>query len=562
MAAATTASTAAGSTSKYDRQLRLWGSNGQRALEEASILVLGSSATATETLKNLVLPGCGKITIVDDAIVGEGDLESNFFVTRESVGRKRGSVVCELLKELNPDIRACLFIDSSSEGYHASHGSDDFKNYDLVIATQMKEESLLAIAAQCWEQRINLIAVRTYGLVGHIRVVAREHCVVEGKPDPAPLRDMRLANPWPELVRYCESISLDNDIGAEAHMHIPYPVILIKYAQSMTQLPARGDAKGRSEFVEGIKRLSLDFQEAEYQREGGQYKVPPRWGNELNFEEAVRFFYTVISKVDVPYEVTEVVEYAAARTAGPDEPFWAVITALGKFIQQEGCLPIDGGIDDMTASTESFITLQQLYSSKAAADLSAILDTLKGQGMKLEASASPYADNVAALARLVCKNARTVQVVRTRSLAEEFAAGNETTCEAISMASMLCDTDPMQLPAIWYLGLRAVDRFERAEGRYPGARAGMDDDELRRDSAQVFDLATEIATEYGASNMIKAEHAQELVRWGACEPHCIAAYMGGVAAQECIKLITRQYVPLNNTFIFNGINGAAGSYTL
>ena len=55
--------------------------------------------------------------------------------------------------------------------------------------------------------------------------------------------------------------------------------------------------------------------------------------------------------------------------------------------------------------------------------------------------------------------------------------------------------------------------------------AGMDDDELRRDSAQVFDLATEIAAEYGASNMIKAEHAQELVRWGACEPHCIAAYI-------------------------------------
>lgn len=42
---------------KYDRQLRLWSGHGQEALEKASILVLSGSATSTETLKNLVLPG-------------------------------------------------------------------------------------------------------------------------------------------------------------------------------------------------------------------------------------------------------------------------------------------------------------------------------------------------------------------------------------------------------------------------------------------------------------------------------------------------------------------------
>jgi amyloid beta precursor protein binding protein 1 len=45
------------STNKYDRQLRLWGRHGQRALVEARILVLGAGATGSETLKNLVLPG-------------------------------------------------------------------------------------------------------------------------------------------------------------------------------------------------------------------------------------------------------------------------------------------------------------------------------------------------------------------------------------------------------------------------------------------------------------------------------------------------------------------------
>ena len=41
---------------------------------------------------------------------------------------------------------------------------------------------------------------------------------------------------------------------------------------------------------------------------------------------------------------------------------------------------------------------------------------------------------------------------------------------------------------------------------------------------------------------------------GGAEVHNIAAVMGGLASQEAVKLITHQYVPLNNTWIFNGVN--------
>ena len=51
---------------KYDRQLRLWGAHVQKLLGSSHIIVIGSSSAGTETLKNLVLPGVGKFTIVDD----------------------------------------------------------------------------------------------------------------------------------------------------------------------------------------------------------------------------------------------------------------------------------------------------------------------------------------------------------------------------------------------------------------------------------------------------------------------------------------------------------------
>jgi amyloid beta precursor protein binding protein 1 len=49
---------------KYDRQLRLWGKEGQMRLASTNLLMLGAGPTATETLKNLVLPGLGSFTVV------------------------------------------------------------------------------------------------------------------------------------------------------------------------------------------------------------------------------------------------------------------------------------------------------------------------------------------------------------------------------------------------------------------------------------------------------------------------------------------------------------------
>lgn len=91
---------------KYDRQLRLWGATGQVALEESHILLInnGSGVTGVETLKNLVLPGIGKFTIVDSAVVDEADLGVNFFLDDESLGKFRADVTVDLLRELNPDV--------------------------------------------------------------------------------------------------------------------------------------------------------------------------------------------------------------------------------------------------------------------------------------------------------------------------------------------------------------------------------------------------------------------------------------------------------------------------
>ena len=91
---------------KYDRQLRLWAASGQQALEISKVLLLnsGPGVVGVEALKNLLLPGVGNFTIVDEAEVSEKDLGVNFFLEEESLGKSRAEETCNYLQELNPDV--------------------------------------------------------------------------------------------------------------------------------------------------------------------------------------------------------------------------------------------------------------------------------------------------------------------------------------------------------------------------------------------------------------------------------------------------------------------------
>lgn len=49
------------------------------------------------------------------------------------------------------------------------------------------------------------------------------------------------------------------------------------------------------------------------------------------------------------------------------------------------------------------------------------------------------------------------------------------------------------------------------------------------------------------------EAAKEVARAAGGELHNISALTGGMVAQEVIKVITKQYVPIDNTCVFDGI---------
>lgn len=89
----------------YDRQIRLWGLEAQNRMRSAHVVVVTLSGVATEIIKNVVLAGIGRLSIVDAGDVQADDLSASFFFTGEDVGHPRISdAPLQRIRKLNPHV--------------------------------------------------------------------------------------------------------------------------------------------------------------------------------------------------------------------------------------------------------------------------------------------------------------------------------------------------------------------------------------------------------------------------------------------------------------------------
>ncbi|CUG92064.1 Hypothetical protein, putative [Bodo saltans] len=96
---------------KFDRQLRLWGSDGQTSIERAHVVLLGVTSVGCEVLKNMILPNLGSFSVVDNATVQQSHLGSNFFLNPEDLGSTIAPSAVRGLSELNSASQGLSFIE-------------------------------------------------------------------------------------------------------------------------------------------------------------------------------------------------------------------------------------------------------------------------------------------------------------------------------------------------------------------------------------------------------------------------------------------------------------------
>ena len=516
---------------RYDRGIRIWGNEGQSALEEATVCLLNCSATGAEALKNLVLGGINAFTIVDDAHVSSIDLGNNFMVYPSSLGKPRAQVVTETLKELNELVNGSFVEDTA--GNIIENNPCFFKSYTLVIATQISERDALALDAICRESGIPLILARSYGLVGMLRTCLNEHCIVDTKPENV-VQDFRFGNPWVALRELASTVDFQT-LDAAAHGHIPYGILLVKATEEwMRRYPNKAlpsTFSERQEYKDIIKSWQLKVDDC---------PIP-----EENFDEALLNVTKVWSPKPLPSDIARILEDEKVNTIDTSsESFWIICAALRRFVRETGHLPVHPSIPDMHSSTSSYLKLQQVYQEKFNTEVSRIhaycQDILKHIGIDATTI-------TVGMVQKVCLHCRSLRVIRPKRL---YPLSEIETPKALKQG---IDCESERYSATIYITLRCIDAFYEQHARFPGSGDSVDTEEDSILLKQIIasctgDLFTRISSE------ISDDMLCEIVRSGGEELHCIAAILGAMASQEAVKLLTCQLVPVSGTLIYDGIN--------
>ncbi len=519
---------------RYDRQLRLWGDHGQSALESAHVCLVNATGTGAEILKNLVLPGIGAFTIVDSNHVTVNDLNSNFFIPSDKLGTRRGNCVAEMLRELNTEVRSMVC--SENLDYILDNSPHFFDDFTIVVVNDVSEDQLKRLATILWSSTIPLLIARSYGMIGYLRLVVQSHEVIESHPDNAH-EDLRVNVPFASLTDHINQFDLNN-MDNTKHANVPFLIILFKYLN--------------------IWKSSHDGNFPKNYREKKEFKEIIRSGircneqgvplDEDNFDEAINNVNSLLIPTTIPSNVQAILNDDCSKSlTNHSSNFWILVHALNEFISNEGegYLPLRGSIPDMMSSSDLYIDLQRIYQKKAQNDIQLITEYISQLLISLGKPEHIITDHEI---KLFCRNSAFLRVVRTRSLIDELIKPNTS-----QLANELGTPDSNFL---YYVLIRAADVFYSRFKVYPG------NTELpfESDVSQLKIIVTSLLLDWGLSDYtVSDEYIYEFCRYGAAELHSVAAYIGGVASQEVIKVITRQYVPINNTHIYNAASSSSNT---
>ncbi|KAI1823588.1 hypothetical protein F4861DRAFT_549590 [Xylaria intraflava] len=509
---------------KYDRQLRLWAASGQAALESANILLVNSGAgtVGVETLKNLVLPGIGKFVIADGAIVNEADLGVNFFLDESCLGRSRSACCTKLLLELNPEVQGDWY-PKNEEMLDLQHVLSSSGPFTLIMYTNpIRPEDLATLEAYASQCQTPVVCIHSAGFYSYFRFgLPGAFPIVDTHPEVEKTTDLRLLQPWPELSSFAKDMVSNIDtLDDHEHGHLPYLVILLHFLEQWRQSHGGKDPitlKEKKEF----SRLVLSGSRTN-NSEGG----------EENFEEAVAAINKNIKVPELESGLEEVFNHQVSSEVERKSSFWIIARAIKLFYQTHGCLPLPGSLPDMKAQSSVYVKLQRLYKEKARGDAKEVL------GLVRESVGGEHVSPVEV--DLFCKNARFVKLVNATpsklDLGQIFDAerASDEAAEAMKVETGGAFSLPLSNFFI-YLALKAT-------AHNPTATA-----------SEILNYVTRLVPQAAGYERME-QIAQEVARAGGGELHNISALTGGMVAQEVIKIITKQYIPIDDTCILDGIS--------
>ncbi|KAL8873090.1 MAG: hypothetical protein Q9174_001378, partial [Haloplaca sp. 1 TL-2023] len=427
--------------------------------------------------------------------------------------------------------------------------------YSLILFVASSSQRLADLRLVCQfatEKSIPLFYIHSVGLYSHFSVQLPDAFpIVDTHPDPASTQDLRLLEPWPELTAFMEAKTVDLDaLSDHDHGHVPYLLLLLRFLEDWKKLhggePPK-DYKEKKEFKSLIESKA---------RTGNAE------GGEENFDEAAASVLKSLNKPSIPSGLKAIFDELETRSVYPDAAnFWLIALAIMMFHVSFKCLPLSGGLPDMKAQSHDYIQLQNLYKTKARQDIDEVTKRIRANEEILKKPVPVAPQEIEAF----CKGAAFVKLIKGQDLLVTVKTVDHNRISP--MAQMLQDAYSYSLLPVYIAFLAYDAMYEEYNSTFTtesstpleGEEPSLEFLSSKAEAIISDVLAASSGGEAGDSDfrletMKRVEPVlQELIRADGAELHNISALTGGMVAQEVIKVITKQYIPIDNTCVFDGI---------
>lgn len=184
--------------SRYSRHLLMptIGEPGQRRLLASRVAVVGAGGLGSPSLLYLAGAGVGSITVIDDDLVDETNLQRQVIHAAADVGRPKVDSALERVRALNPDVA----VTGVRDHLDATNAARILADHDLVLDGSDNFDTRYAVADACAGLGIPLVWAAVYRTEAHLTVFWPS--APEGVAAPG-LRDLFPEPPTPGTVPAC-----------------------------------------------------------------------------------------------------------------------------------------------------------------------------------------------------------------------------------------------------------------------------------------------------------------------------------------------------------------------
>ncbi|RXW12865.1 hypothetical protein EST38_g12989 [Candolleomyces aberdarensis] len=162
-------------------------------LADTHVLLVGAGGIGCELLKNIVLTGFGKITLLDLDTIDLSNLNRQFLFRKKDVKQSKALVAAQTASAFNPNVKILPIHDNIKE---PQYDIPWFQQFDLVLNALDNLDARRHVNRMCMAGNVPLVESGTAGYLGQVQPLLKDKtecfdCIPKPTPKTFPVCTIR-----------------------------------------------------------------------------------------------------------------------------------------------------------------------------------------------------------------------------------------------------------------------------------------------------------------------------------------------------------------------------------